>query len=227
MGKKKETKVTATEIETPAVEVKKTHAELDELKGQVKQVKETFFKAKKRGGEIVAGDWEGDRGYRKNFLITFDEKGQKVEEHVFGPSGETYLMQFNERGDLWKQTYRKSDGSLEFKSENIFNEKGYDTEQFLTYPDGKIMSRTAYTNDEQGRHIKSVHYNHEGAISYTCNYTYNEDTIISNMYSQDADGKTTSSHNWIYDLDYNVLEETEYDAAGNITESDKIGRAHV
>lgn len=221
MGKKKETKVVAKETETPLAEAKKTHVEKNELKGQVKQVKETMFKALKRNGEIVAGTWEGDRSYHKNFLKTFDEKGQSVESHVFGPNGETYLMRFNERGDLIDNTYRKSDGSLEFVSEDKYDENGHGTEHFLTYPDGKIMSRQVYTIDEQGRRIKTISYNADESISYISHQTYEGDTIFSDYISVDKDGNKKRGHTWLYDLDYNILEEKEYDDAGHCVETKK------
>src|SRR5665213_1598403 len=100
MGKKKEIKVAPLETETPKEEVKKTHAEKYELKGKVKQMKQSFFKAHKINGEIVAGERQNSNKGPKNHLVNFYENGQTEKSFTYNVDGQYHTMTFNKNGDL-------------------------------------------------------------------------------------------------------------------------------
>jgi len=95
MAKKKET----TPKEGANATATQSDVEKSGLKGQVKQLKETCYKPTNEGEllqEKIFGDHYLDK---KNFIISFDEKGHKTKELFFDKEGHSEHFVFDENGN--------------------------------------------------------------------------------------------------------------------------------
>lgn len=85
----------------------------EKLKGKVKSIREIPYEAVEKFGEVVKGD---ALGFGKNLQITFNEKGNKLEENSFNPDGSlyykaTYKYTYDQQGNWTQQiTYKVKNG---------------------------------------------------------------------------------------------------------------------
>ena len=93
MGSSKENKKKETVAET-----KPTDLEKDNLFGQVKQIKQTYYKVRIKKYGILHAKRAGSQHDQKNYLTTYSEKGNKTEEIHFGVDRSCYKHTYNEKG---------------------------------------------------------------------------------------------------------------------------------
>ena len=104
------------------------------LKGKVKSIREIPYEAVEKFGEVVKGALDG---FGENLQITFNEKGNKIEENFFISDGRLFS----------KYTYKYDDKGNEIERRNSFNSDVNDDK--YTYK---------YTYDQQGNWTQQITY---------------------------------------------------------------------
>lgn len=105
------------------------------LNGKVKSIREIPYKAVEKFGEVAKGDALDIIG--ENLQITFNEKGNKLEENWFNPDGRLfskYTYKYDDKGNKLEENLLNSDVNLDDK---------------YTYK---------YTYDQQGNWIQRIAY---------------------------------------------------------------------
>lgn len=88
---------------------KKNDLTEENLKGKVKSIKETTYKAVDKFGQIEKGD------VLNNYFNIYNEKGNKIEDNFYDSDGnlsskDTY--EYDEKGNMIEENWYESDGSL-------------------------------------------------------------------------------------------------------------------
>ncbi len=221
MAKKKENKEASTEAEMVVVPAKQTDVEKDELKGPVKQCRETFHKAMRRNGVTVAGVMtHGGDDDHTNKLVSYDEKGMRMEFVGFQPDGAYNISPYNESGQNLKRIMYNKDGSEYLISWNIYDKHGFICENGWNNADGTLGYRTTSIYDEQGRPKESKQFGASGKMNgYTIYTYYDNGTHLYDSTHFNEEGIKQYRHTWLYDEKSNMLEEHEYDTHDNLTET--------
>src|SRR4051812_36411455 len=133
-------KTQATIVATP------TDLEKEGLKGPVKSIMQTAYKAHLRSGQIIQGKIESNYSFgSKNFIISYNEKGAKVHELFFGTECRKGHV-FNDKGQLTEIIdYDTKDGSLKQRNTFTYNEKGGMLANICYKPDGSLIYQVLTT----------------------------------------------------------------------------------
>ena len=100
---------------------KKNDLTEENLKGKVKSIKETTYKAVDKFGQIEKGD------VLNNYFNIYNEKGNKIEDNFYDSDGnlsskDTY--EYDEKGNKIEKNVYDSNGRLGYKFIYKYNEKG-------------------------------------------------------------------------------------------------------
>jgi YD repeat-containing protein len=205
--------------------MKKSDGEKYDLKGAVKSVRISSFKA----------------------VGNLDDIKQGIQLNSFPHSNNLTL--FNESGKITEEIYFNLDDSLRFKYVLTYdeNERLIRNESF--HDDYSERTRTNYKYDEQGKLIEEVHYarilkkttglilNHKKTFSYDENgnlieenfsngnpyfdqkktYKFDDNANLTNQLDLDADGQLKDKSMYKYDEHGNKTEFTYRDVGGAIT----------
>ncbi len=117
---------------------KKNDLTKENLKGKVKSLKITKYKAIDKFGEIIKGKKEDA------YHILYNEKGNKTEVSHYKPNGNLDykgIYKYNERGNLIEDSFYKSDGRLDCKSVYKYDERGSQIEVSHYKPDGSLRNK--------------------------------------------------------------------------------------
>ena len=147
----------------------------EKLKGKVKSIREIPYEAVEKFGEVVKGD---ALGFGKNLQITFNEKGNKLEENWFNPDGRLdfkWTYKYDDKGNQIEENGFNSDGRLSFKSTYKSDDKGNKIEQNSFNPDGSLGSKYTYKYDDKGNKIEENSFNPDGSLYYKATYKYTYD----------------------------------------------------
>ena len=149
---------------------KKNDLTEENLKGKVKSIKETTYKAVDKFGQIEKGD------VLNNYFNIYNEKGNKIEDNFYDSDGnlsskDTY--EYDEKGNNIEKNNYDSDGSLNSKTTYKYDKKGNKIEDNSYDSDGSLNSKTTYKYDEKGNMIE---YNTDGRFGekYTYKYEYDK-----------------------------------------------------
>ncbi len=215
MAKKKET--TKNEASpAPATDVEK-----HDLKGPVKQLKETCYKPTSEG-ELLQKKIFGNHYIDKtNFILWFDEKGHKTEELFFDSEGHCEKFIFDEHGNNtahWSVYNVPGSSDQTNPVYKTYNDKGQLIEEYHEYGFAHNWRKIFYEYDERGNQIL---YRTEGShldSFYETASVYNENNILKEIKIVDQD----ELRNWSrYDLDAkgNIIRVHRLDKDGKITAS--------
>ena len=155
--------------------LKKNDLTEEKLKGKVKSIREIPYEAVEKFGEVVKGD---ALGFGKNLQITFNEKGNKLEENWFNPDGRLdfkWTYKYDDKGNQIEENGFNSDGRLSFKSTYKYDDKGNKIEQNSFNPDGSLGSKYTYKYDDKGNKIEENSFNPDGSLYYKATYKYTYD----------------------------------------------------
>ena len=130
------------------------------LNGKIKSIREIPYEAVEKFGEVVKGDALGGFG---NLQITFNEKGNKLEENFFNSDGSLsskYTYKYDDKGNQIEGNSFNSDGRLSFKSTYKYDDKGNQIEENSFNSDGNLDDKYTYkyTYDQQGNWIQRIAY---------------------------------------------------------------------
>ena len=130
------------------------------LNGKIKSIREIPYEAVEKFGEVVKGDALGGFG---NLQITFNEKGNKLEENSFNLDGSLfskYTYKYDDKGNKLEENFFNSDGSLSSKYTYKYDDKGNQIEENSFNSDGNLDDKYTYkyTYDQQGNWIQRIAY---------------------------------------------------------------------
>lgn len=156
------------------------------LKGNVKSVRQTTYKAVKIGDNVEKGGRKLERKSDLDFFILFNANGNKSEQYLF-----------------------KADSSLDRKLIYQYDDKGSTTQEDRYDADGTLTHKTAfsYTYDSKGKVTERIRTADGRSYTYTSKY---DDK--GNIIEWDADGKPESAYK--YDGNGKVIEVAYYKADG-------------
>ena len=228
--------VSSTGALTEVAEHKATSLEKDELKGPVKQVKQTKYKAFRKFGIVYIGEQDGNSYDDSNFIDTFREDGSKSEELKFGKDGSTNQAIYNEKGLLLELNNSYGGGVIRSHSilsydiegrqlehkiynteniligrhQNIYDEKG--KLQFNNqYSQNEVLSgSTSYLYDENGKNIESKTVDEKGVANYWSRNKYNSKghTVESQQLAPDGSIKSVNKYYEYYDKEDNPIQKS-------------------
>lgn len=202
----------------PTTTASQTDIEKLSLKGQVKQLKETCYKPTNEGQLLQEKIFGNNYIDKRNFIISFDEKGRKTEEIVFDKEGHYEKFVFDDKGN---NTTKWTSYNLPGADENhnpvfyTYNEKGLLIQEYHNYKFANTWHRTSYEYDERGNTILC---RTEGShLDYYLEQTsvYNEKNIlVESKYISEGELKNWSK----YDLDAkgNIIRVHKLDKEGKV-----------
>ena len=120
---------------------KKNDLTEENLKGKVKSIKETTYKAVDKFEQIEKGD------VLNNYFNIYNEKGNKIEDNFYDSDGnlsskDTY--EYDEKGNKIEENWYNSDGSLDSKYTYKYDEKGNIIEENYHNSNGRLYEKHTY-----------------------------------------------------------------------------------
>ena len=149
---------------------KKNDLTEENLKGKVKSIKETTYKAVDKFGQIEKGD------------VLVDSSA------VYTDDGRFKI--YNEKGNKIEENYYNSNSSLIYKNTYKYDEKGNKIEENYYNSNGRLYSKTTYKYDEKGNIIEENHYDSNGRLDSKYTYEYDKN----NNWTQRIEYKNTIPH---------------------------------
>jgi hypothetical protein len=123
------------------------------LKGPVKSLELNYYAAHFKSGKIVQGKLQDRNIDKQNFILCFNEKGEKTEEEYLYIGGEESSKNvFNEKG-LVVETYYYDKGDLKGTSNCNHNDKGLKTREIYIDAKTKEKSERIFEYDENGKNV--------------------------------------------------------------------------
>ena len=176
---------------------KKTGAELDGLKGTVKQVKQECYNAIDSSYEII----KSSKSDINNNLTRYDENGNKINYCQYDSTGRLlyrHTYKYDGDGNQIEEAWYNPDSTLYLKSTFKYDDNGNQIEENDRRPNGSLRYRSTSTYDSKGNKIKENQYNPDSTISYKTTFKYDDvgKKIKESEYS--ADGKLVSETSYSY-----------------------------
>lgn len=191
--KSAETLVSSTVLQTPDLKKK-------ELKGNVYQVKQNFYKATVQKNGVIKCKLDGKKYDEHNIIVTYNEQGNRTTELRYGVAGDGDIHIYNDKGKLDEYISLDKTGKRISSSKSTFDKWGhlrsresYDINNNLTdttfwiadkmggvvdyysvKPDGKKTGRATFINNEKGQHVESKGYNDDGTLKSWTQHKLNE-----------------------------------------------------
>src|ERR1017187_4289451 len=157
MAKKKEIKAATKEVEKVELPKQQTQKEYMWLKGPVKEIMMTTYKAHDKAGEVIQGKVEIDGGYHeRNYVKCFDENGQYTKAQIYGNHG-YHFHSYDEKGRSVEDLHFLN-GKLYHKNIHNYNKWGHLAAIIVTNADGTIYYRTEDTFSDDGKKLEHFHY---------------------------------------------------------------------
>ena len=188
----------------------------EKLKGKVKSIREIPYEAVEKFGEVVKGD---ALGFGKNLQITFNEKGNKLEENWFNPDGRLdfkWTYKYDDKGNKIELNSFNHDGSLDSKFTFKYDDKGNQIELNWFNPDGRLDFKWTYKYDDKGNQIEENGFNSDGRLSFKSTYKYDDKGNKIEQNSFNPDGSLGSKYTYKYDDKGNKIEENSFNPDGSL-----------
>lgn len=156
-------------------------------------------------GNVTREKYLGDEGYTANF--EFDENGNLIKDtkqDVDGTMLSSHVYEYDASGNCTKKTYVNPDGSMGVSHVYAFDAAGFLVLDTETNPDGTVNQMVGYQNDAYGNPVSQVQKNTAGDMYE-----------VKNEYEYDSNGNMTK---WtVYrGGELNGTTENEYDAKGHL-----------
>ena len=197
------------------------------LKGKVKSLKETSYKACILFGDIQK--CERERMDWNNLLysiscyidsyIIFNSKGYKIEENHYTSKGsldnkETF--NYDENGNKIEENNYISDGLLFCKWINKFNLKGKIIESNFYYLDGSLGGKNIFNYNEIENQIEESSYKSNGNLEWKHTAMFDTKGNQINFIGYKPDGSLDWKDTYKYDKKGNLIEENSFESDGSL-----------
>lgn len=153
----------------------------ENLKGKVKEYKQTYFNASEKFGEIVKGERAASKEGMDNRIIKFSEAGKFKE-----------VLMYSVDGGLLKSI------SL---NEKIIGYNSY-------HSNGTLITKIMYESDSLGREIEQITYDFAGKVTSKCTFEYDANGNQTEINFFNEDGKLNTKVINIFDEKNNLLEKS-------------------
>jgi hypothetical protein len=205
------------------------------LKGNVKSVSEISYKAKMRTGEIKKRKRAREYRWQRDFLVTFNEKGQKSSRILYNRNGSVFqstTYSYNVQGDLLAfQTtdakgrvngsvtynYQYNDSAQKVKAvmHDALTKKSY-VFRYTRETDGSTKTYRLYENNSQDS-ILVRSFDKRGNLASLFLYGKNQNVLWKYTYTYNEQGSPTEE--LVYSgTELAIVYKWKYDALGNLTE---------
>ena len=196
----------------------------EKLKGKVKSIREIPYEAVEKFGEVVKGD---ALGFGKNLQITFNEKGNKLEENWFNPDGRLdfkWTYKYDDKGNKIELNSFNHDGSLDSKFTFKYDDKGNQIEQNWFNPDGRLDFKWTYKYDDKGNQIEENGFNSDGRLSFKSTYKYDDkgNKIEENSFNPDGSLYYKATYKYTYDQQGNWTQQITYKVKNGVEKPSQI-----
>jgi hypothetical protein len=186
------------------------HSQVNDLKkltlhGNVKSLRERFYKPVTKEGNIEKGELE------YSYFNTFNNLGNKTDDLKYSADGKidkTYAYKYDSLGRRIEQNQFTSDGKLSRRIIYKYDEKGNITEDNSYNHEGSFDKKYTYKYDSQRNVIEdnSFDSSHKLLKKFTYDYDGSGNKSESSQYT--ADGKPDKKSVYKYDMNRNIIEET-------------------
>ena len=179
------------------------------LNGKIKSIREIPYEAVEKFGEVVKEDVLGI--VNENLQITFNDKGNKLEENWFNPDGSLslkYTYKYDDKGNQIEENSFDADGSLSFKYTYKYDDKGNKIELNGFNPDGRLSSKSTYKYDDKDNLIE---VNSDLDSKFTYKYDDKGNKIEQNWFTTDGSLFSKWTYKYTYDQQDNWTQKIIYD----------------
>ena len=148
------------------------NAQIKNLKGQVKSLRQNSYEVINKSGEIS----KGEKSHR-NYYYGYDVNGNLIEEIGFNKDGiflGKHTYKYNDEGDWIEKNLYGNNGSLSEIWIDEYDVNGYRIYQLRLLIDGRLYEKTIFENDNKGNVIESITYREDGGIERKMTYKYDE-----------------------------------------------------
>ncbi len=168
-----------------------TDVEKEGLKGKVKQIRQTHYKAFERDGNVYLAGIQGECYDEKNKVVTFNEAGRMLENIISSESGGLFGTIYNEKGLSKEVTHYSSLGIVSSKTCYQFNEDG-DTIEMIGYDkNGDANSKSIHTYLSKGKELVIDSFDKDGVLTQHRETTYDKNHYRTELQITDAKGLLT------------------------------------
>ncbi|MDP4265751.1 MAG: hypothetical protein Q8941_24750 [Bacteroidota bacterium] len=174
------------------------------LKGRVRTIRESSYKAVEKAGAV-----------------------QKDES-----TGSVTVIDFNERGNMIVKKWLNTDGSIDRKDTCRYDNTGHMIEMDLLDGWENLEKKITFKYDENGKMIEKNSYNPDGSLDERSVYKYTKDRNMIDELFYNKNGDRDGGNNFQYDSLWNLTQEVfsrgtfiknnySYDEYGNAIEKIK------
>jgi hypothetical protein len=209
------------------IAAKPTTVEKDGLKGSVKQIKQSRYKAFERFGKVYMGEPEGTDHEKLSFIDSYTKEGAKTEHIKYNVNGgktiitynekeltileKDYLMggsysgkkttTYNENGDMLLLQSIDRDGKVSFYFQNTYDEKGKLLEEYTNSIHATIANRKTTRNYNDEGHLIELIMTEDDKITNWLKYRVNHkgNPIEQDQLNPDGSVIKTSKYRHLYD----------------------------
>ncbi len=191
------------------------------LKGKVKSIRETPYKAVEKFGEVVKGD------IYSNEELLFDEKGNITEKNIFNIESLEFkwIYKYDENEKKIEDKLFSSNGNLISRQTYKYDEKGNLIETNSLNDDGSLFGKLTYKYDKKGNRIESSWFNNDGNLDskHTLKYDEKGNKIEKSRFNKDGIliGQWTYRYTY-YDQKDNWTQRIEYEIENDIEKASVI-----
>ena len=199
---------------------KKNDLQRENLKGNVKSVKEVSYEAVDKFGKITKGkkDWAWYDS-KSNSNIKFDKKGNLIEYSDFSSEGELYskhISTYDDNGKFIEEIKYDKDGKKVFITKIKEVENGNAREYKRYDLEGNLILKGISKYDDNHNLIESSRYKADGSLDSKIIYKYdeNDNKIEYSMYK--SDGTLIYQDKSKFDKNGNEVEVNYYGSEGEL-----------
>ncbi len=208
--------VSSTGALTVVTERKPTSLETDELKGPVKQVKQTKYKAFKKFGIVYLGEQDGNAYNNSNFISTYREDGSKSVEIKFSKDGSTNQILYNEIGLIVELNNTYAGGVIGSHSIISYDKDGKQLEHKMYDAENILFARHEYLYDDKGKQLFNNQYGQNEVLSASTSYLYDENGKNIESKTVDASGNANYWTSRKYNSKGHLVESQDFAPDGSI-----------
>ncbi len=202
-----------------------TDREFDCLKGKVHVIQSEIISLMKKDGQFVKRQVTQER------TITYDERGNKVEQVVYGfdynfrkyiESRVVYTFDSNGRATGWEDYANGKD--VPAKSTYIYDDKGQRIKQSVTNPDGTVRAILTLIYDSKGKNVEKRYDNSGAGMGlYNVVNSYDSKGNLIESVSYNAGGSVIHKVRSDYDDKGNQIEVIAYssNATGEVVRTSR------